>query len=161
MVAFAGGVRAPFYRYWLSGFLADFGNGIRLAAFPLLAAQLTRAPAAVAAVTAVQGVPWLLLGSGAGVVVDRVDRRRLMVLVDTARAAVVAALAVAVLFHSAGLVLIYMTAFLTGTGSVLRETAAVTCVPRLVEPAGLDKANGRMIAGQIVGNELAGPAVGG
>jgi MFS family permease len=161
VVAFAAGVRAPFYRYWLSGFLADFGNGIRLAAFPLLAAQLTRAPAAVAAVTAVQGLPWLLFGSGAGVLVDRVDRRRLLVLVDTARAAVIVVLAVAVLAHSAGLVLIYVIAFGTGTGSVLRETAAVTCVPRLVRPADLDQANGRVIAGQIVGNELAGPAVGG
>ena len=37
----------------------------------------------------------------------------------------------------------------------------MACVPRLVDPAGLDKANGRMIAGQIVGNELAGPAAGG
>jgi hypothetical protein len=55
MVAFAGGYRAPFHRYWLSGFLADFGNGVRLAAFPLLAAQLTRAPAAVAAVTTAPG----------------------------------------------------------------------------------------------------------
>jgi hypothetical protein len=32
MVAFAGGFRTPFARYWLSGFLADFGDGIRLAA---------------------------------------------------------------------------------------------------------------------------------
>jgi hypothetical protein len=58
LVAFAGGFGTPFYRYWLSGFLSDFGNGVRLAAFPLLMAQLTRAPAAVAAVTAVQGWPW-------------------------------------------------------------------------------------------------------
>src|SRR5271156_6758443 len=86
MVAFAGGFRAPFYRYWLSGFLSDFGNGVRLAAFPLLAAHLTRAPIAVAAVTAVQGLPWLLLGGGLGVVVDRTDRRRLMVAVGGARA---------------------------------------------------------------------------
>ena len=41
------------------------------------------------------------------------------------------------------------------------STAAVTCVPRLVESVDLDKANGRVIAGQIVGNELAGPAAGG
>src|SRR4029077_4165541 len=90
LVAFAGGFHAPFYRYWLSGFLSDFGNGIRLAGFPLLVAPLARAPAAVAGVTAVQGLPWLLLGTGAGVIVDRVDRRRLMVTVDTARAAIVA-----------------------------------------------------------------------
>jgi MFS family permease len=161
VVAFAGGLRAPFYRYWLSGFLSDFGNGVRLAAFPLLVAQLTRAPAAVAAVTAVQGLPWLLFGTGAGVIVDRVDRRRLMVAVDIARVAIIAGLAAAVLIHEAGLVLIYVAAFLVGTGAALRGTAAVACVPRLVRPTDLDKANGRVIAGQIVGNELAGPAAGG
>lgn len=161
LVGFAGGFRAPFSRYWLSGFLSDFGNGVRLAGFPLLVAQLTREPEAVAAVTAVQGLPWLLLGTGAGVIADRVDRRRMIVTVDTARAAVIAGLAAAVLIHEAGLVLIYVAAFLVGTGAALRGTAAVACVPRLVEPADLDKANGRVIAGQIVGYELAGPAAGG
>jgi MFS family permease len=161
MAGITGGIRAPFGRYWLSGFLSDFSNGVRLAAFPLLAAQQTRAPAAVAAVTAVQGLPWLLIGIGAGVIADRVDRRRLMVTADTARAVLVAALAAAVLGHGAALVLIYVTAFLTGTGSALRSTAAVPCVPRLVGAADLDKANGRVIAGQFVGNEMAGPAAGG
>jgi hypothetical protein len=52
MVAFADGLRRPFARYWQSGFLADFGDGVRLAAFPLLASQLTRSPSAVAAITA-------------------------------------------------------------------------------------------------------------
>ena len=115
----------------------------------------------MAAVTAVQGLPWLLLGGGLGVVVDRTDRRRLMVAVDVTRAAVIVALAAAILAHGAGLWLIYLTAFVTGAGSALRDTAAVTCVPRLVQPDRLDQANARLIAGQIVGNELAGPAAGG
>lgn len=157
MVAFAGGMGKPFPRYWLSGFLADFGDGVRLAAFPLLAAQLTRSPAAVAAVATVQGVPWLLLGGGLGVIVDRVDRRRLMAVVDVTRGAMIAALAALILAHGAGLALIYATAFVTGAGSALRDTAAATCVPRLVAQDGLEKANGRVIAGQVVGNELAGP----
>jgi MFS family permease len=161
MVAFAGGARAPFLRYWLSGFLSDFGDGVRLAAFPLLAAQITRSPVAVAAVTAVQGLPWLLLGGGLGVIVDRTDRRRLMLIVDAARAVIIAGLVAAIFVHSAGLLLIYLTAFVTGTGSALRDTAAGTCVPRLVRPDDLDRANGRVTAGQIVGNELAGPAAGG
>ncbi|MBO0810044.1 MAG: MFS transporter [Actinobacteria bacterium] len=161
MVAFAGRIRAPFLRYWLSGFLADFGDGVRLAAFPLLAAGLTRSPAAIAAVSAVQMVPWLLLGAGLGVVADRADRRRLMVVVDVARAAVIAGLAAALLAGSASMALIYVTAFTTGAGSALRDTAAVACVPRLVAPADLESANAKVIAGQIVGNELAGPAAGG
>jgi predicted MFS family arabinose efflux permease len=160
VVALAGASRARFARYWLSGFLADFGDGIRLAALPLLAARLTRSPTAVAAVTAVQSLPWLLTGAGLGVLVDRSDRRRLMVIVDVTRAAVIAWLAVAILAHSAWLALIYLTAFTTGVGSALRDTAAVTCIPRLVDSARLDSANARMIAGQIVGNEL-GPAAGG
>jgi MFS family permease len=161
VVAFAGGFRAPFARYWLSGFVANFGDGVQLAAFPLLAAQVTRSPAAVAAVTAVQSLPWLVLGAGLGVLVDRTDRRRLMVIVDVMRAVITAGLAAAILVHSAGLVLIYITAFATGTGAALRNTAEATCVPRLVESADLDRANARVIAGNIVGTELAGPAAGG
>ena len=157
----AEGLRAPFSRFWLSGFLADFGDGVRLAAFPLLAVQFTRSPVAVAAVTAVQGLPWLVTGAALGVLVDRTDRRRLMVIVDTVQALVIAALAVVILAHSAGLLLVYLTAFVTGLGAALRGTAAPASVPRLVESAYLDQANGRVIAGQIVGNELAGPAAGG
>src|SRR5262249_7869983 len=111
--------RTPFARYWLSGFLADIGDGVRLAAFPLLAAEFTRSATAVAAVAAVQGLPWLVLGAGLGVLVDRTDRRRLMMAVDLARAAIIAALAAAILTHSAGMVLICLTAFITGTGSAL------------------------------------------
>jgi predicted MFS family arabinose efflux permease len=153
-------LRTPFLRYWLSGLLDDFGDGVRLAALPLLAAQLTRSPTAVAAVTAIQSLPWLM-GPALGIIVDRIDRRRLMVLVDTTRAVIIAALAGAILGHADGLALIYLTAFTTGVGSALRNTAAVTCVPRLVGADGLDQANGQVIAGQIVGNELAGPAAGG
>jgi predicted MFS family arabinose efflux permease len=160
MVASAATLRKPFLCYWLSGFLADFGDGVRLAALPLLAAQLTRSPLAVAAATAVQSLPWLLTGAGLGVIVDRSDRRRLMVTVNTAQAVVIVALAAAILTRTDGLALIYLTAFITGVASALRSTAAVTCVPQLVDPAGLDRANGRVIAGTIVGNELAGPAAG-
>jgi MFS family permease len=158
---FVSQMRAPFARYWLSGSLADFGDGVRLAAFPLLVAQFSGSPSEVAAVTAAQSLPWLLLGGGLGVLTDRVDRRRLMVGVDAGRAAVITALAAAILGHSAGLPLIYLAAFVTGAGSALRDTAAMTCVPQLVRTADLDQANGRLIAGRIVGNELAGPAAGG
>jgi hypothetical protein len=160
VVASTAALRKPFLRYWLSGFLDDFGDGVRLAALPLLAAQLTRSPTAVAAVTSLQSLPWLM-GPALGIIVDRSDRRRLMALVDITRAVIIAALAGAILGHADGLALIYLTAFTTGVGSALRNTAAVTCVPRLVGSDGLDRANGQVIAGQIVGNELAGPAAGG
>jgi hypothetical protein len=65
----------------------------------------------VAAVTAVQGLPLLVIGAELGVIVDRGDRRRLMVTADILCAVMIAALAAAVLVHDAGLALIYVTAF--------------------------------------------------
>jgi MFS family permease len=161
MVSQAEGLRAPFPRYWLSSFLSDFGDGVRLAAFPLLAVHYTRSPTAVAAITAVQGLPWLVLGAGAGVIVDRTDRRRVMMSMNIVQAVMMAALVAAILAHGAGLWLIYLAAFVTGIAAGLRGTAASASVPRLVKPADLDQANGRLIAGRIVGNELADPAAGG
>lgn len=161
MVTLSEGVRAPFPRYWLSGFLSDFGDGVRLAAFPLLAVQYTHSPTAVAAIIAVQGLPWLILGAGAGVIVDRTDQRRVMASMSIVQAVMMAVLVAAILAHSAGLWLIYLAAFVTGIAAGLRGTAASVSVPRLVKPADLDQANGQLIAGRIVGNELAGPAAGG
>ena len=82
-------------------------------------AQVTRSPAAVAAVTAMQSLPWLALGAGLGVLVNRTHRRRLMVIVDVTRAFIVAGLAAAILMYSAGLVLIYITAPATGTADAV------------------------------------------
>src|SRR5215467_13039090 len=103
-------IRRPFPRYWLSAFLADFGDGVRMAAFPLLAVQVTGSAAAVAAVSAVQGLPWLIGGLGVGALVDRWDLRRTMVAVDVVRTALVLALAFAVAGGFATLPLIYLTA---------------------------------------------------
>jgi MFS family permease len=144
----------------LSSFFDNFGDGMRLAAFPLLAVHVTHSPAAIATVTAVQGLPWLL-GPAIGALVDRTDRRRLMVAADAARGVMVAVLAAAALVHAAGLPLIYLTAAVSGIGSAVRGTASVACVPRLVDSEGLDRANGQIVAGGIVGGSLAGPAAGG
>ncbi|MCR3720371.1 MULTISPECIES: MFS transporter [Prauserella salsuginis group] len=151
----------PFRRYWLSSFLADLGDGVRFAAFPLLALTVTDSPAAIAAVPAVQGLPWIVLGLGVGALVDRWDLRRTMVTVDVLRALVVAGLAGSVLTGTLTLPLIFAAAFVTGLGAMIHDTAAATAVPRLVEPAELQKANGRIVATRILGDELAGPALGG
>ncbi|MBW0101632.1 MFS transporter [Pseudonocardia sp. KRD291] len=157
----AGGLRGPFARYWASAFLADFGDGVRMAAFPLLAVHLTSSPIAVAAVTAVQGLPWLVFGPGVGALVDRLDLRRVMAVVDVARAVTIGALAGAVLAGIATMPLLYAAAFLTGVGAMARDTAASTAVPRLVDEKDLEAANGRLQSGTLVGGELAGPAAGG
>ncbi|HEY3427951.1 MAG TPA: MFS transporter, partial [Acidimicrobiia bacterium] len=65
---------------------SNLGDGVVIAAFPLLAASISSSPEAVAGMTAAATLPWLLFGLPAGVIVDRVDRVRLMWTVDLIRA---------------------------------------------------------------------------
>src|SRR5687768_4053548 len=90
------GLGRPFRALWLSVAISGTGDGMFLTAFPLLAAALTRDAALIAGVTVASRLPWLLFSLVTGAIADRFDRRRLMVIADIARCAVVALLAVAV-----------------------------------------------------------------
>ncbi|MEU6023032.1 MFS transporter [Micromonospora sp. NPDC047134] len=150
----------PFWTFWSAAALANLGDGIRVAAFPLLAAALTDNPLAVAAVAAAQFLPWLVSGLLAGALADRRGARSLLTVADTGRVVVLGTLAAAIALDWASIALVVVAAFLLGIGETIRDTAAQTAVPRLVPDAQLEKANGRLVAGEIVGNEFVGPPVG-
>ncbi|WP_431912994.1 MFS transporter [Nonomuraea jabiensis] len=148
-------------RLWTATALSNLGDGIRSAALPLLAASMSADPVIVAGVAVAGQLPWLLLGLIAGALVDRFDQRRLVVLVDCGRTALLAALTVAVLTGSATVAWIYAVAFACGVGETLRDTATATLLPPLVKDADLERANGRLVNAEVAGNELIGPPVGG
>jgi MFS family permease len=149
-----------FSRLFTASVASNVGDGLRLAALPLLAASLTRDPGAIAAITAVIMLPWLLFGAIGGAIVDRVDRVRLLSSVQIGRMAVVAVLAIIVWTGNASMPLVYLAAFLFGIGEVLADTTMQTLVPALVPDERLEHANGRLYASQSVGNEFVGPPVG-
>lgn len=151
-------LRAALRRWWWSSFLASFGDGLRLAAFPLLAAGITRSPTAIATVVAVQGVPWLLVGLVAGVLVDRRGPRWVLVMVQGLQVLAILGLAAAVVAGADNLALIAVCAFVTGVAAALRATAQQAGTPRLIDSDDLDRANGHLEAGSLIGNELLGPA---
>ncbi|MER7459824.1 MFS transporter [Micromonospora sp. NPDC126480] len=150
----------PFWTFWTAAALANLGDGIRVAAFPLLAAALSDDPVAVAAVAAAQFLPWLVTGLLAGALADRRGARTVIATADAGRVLVLATLAVAVATGWATIALVVAASFLLGVGETLRDTAAQTAVPRLVRDEHLERANGRLVAGEIVGNEFVGPPVG-
>ncbi|MFI5486171.1 MFS transporter [Micromonospora echinaurantiaca] len=150
----------PFWTFWGAAALANLGDGIRVAAFPLLAAALSDDPVAVAGVAAAQFLPWLVAGLLAGALADRRGARTVIAAADAGRVVVLAVLTAAVATGGASIPLVVAAAFLLGVGETVRDTAAQTAVPRLVTGAQLEKANGRLVAGEIVGNEFLGPPVG-
>ena len=140
--------------------MSNLGDGLRVTALPLLAASLTRDPSAIAAVTAVVWLPWLVFGIIGGTIVDRMPRIGLIVAVQLGRALVVAALGAMVWLDQASMPLIYVVAFAIGIGEVLADTTMQTLIPAVVPDDELETANGQLYAAQAVANDFAGPPAG-
>jgi MFS family permease len=173
---------ANYWRLWLASVISNFGDGLSTVAYPWLASAVTRDPIHIALVAVATRLPWLVFTLPAGVITDRVDRRRLVAWMDVLRTFLTLgvgfvvfasqdqlstpdaiASGAAALPESSGvlLVAIYVTALLLGTAEVLRDNSAQTLMPAIVDEENLDKANGRLWGGEMVMNSFAGPPVAG
>ncbi|WP_092775792.1 MFS transporter [Actinokineospora terrae] len=148
---------------WLLGSsaLSNLGDGIGKVAFPLLGASLTRDPVLIAGLSATAFLPWLLFALVSGALVDRVDRRKAMLLANTSRAVIVGALAVLVLFDATTIWLLYAMALLIGTVETIADSAAQALIPAVVPRSGLESANGKLQSAEIVGQTFLGGPLGG
>ncbi|MFB7585545.1 MFS transporter [Streptomyces sp. NPDC056169] len=152
--------RGGFGRLWTAAVVSRFGDSLRTAALPLLAASLTDDPLLIASVTACGFLPWLLFGLLGGAVADRVDQRRAMWAVDLVRGALMAAFAVAVALGHATIALLLVLAFALTTLQTLFDNAATALLPALVPTEALAAANARLMTGQqFAGGLLAAPLV--
>jgi MFS family permease len=149
-----------FGRLWAAAAVSNVGDGVALAAGPLLLASLTSDPALVAGAMFVQQLPWLLFALPAGVYVDRLDRRRVIVLVNLVRAVVIGGLAVAVATGGATVPLVYAALFVVGAMETLADNASTALLPAVVPAEQLPRANARLMGVQLVGNHLLAPPVG-
>lgn len=147
---------------WLlaSSWLSNLGDGIALAAGPLLVASLTRDPFLVALAATVQWVPPLLFGLLAGALTDRLDRRLIVISVDLGRAAVLAVLTFAIVTDHVSIVVVLLALFVLATAEVFADNSSQTLLPMLVARDDLAIANSRLQTGFITVNQLAGPPLG-
>jgi MFS family permease len=143
-----------------SSWTTNLGDGIALATGPLLVASQTDDPLLVAAAGFLQRLPWVLFGLQAGVLVDRHDRRRLAILVNLARAAVVAVIVVSILTGTIGVPVVLVAMFLLGTAETFADITSGTLLPMIVPADHLGIANARLGVGHITVNQLAGPPLG-
>ena len=140
--------------------VSNIGDGVVGVAFPLLVASITRDPLLVAAATMVGRLPWLLFALLSGALVDRMDRKRVMVVTNVLRAIGIGLMAWGVAADRVDLIAIYVIAFALGVAETFFDTSAEALVPRLVEVEELPPANGRLQALEWVGGAFAGPPLG-
>lgn len=147
---------------WLLGssWVSNIGDGIALAAGPLLVASLTDSAILVALAAMLQRLPWLVFGLWAGALADRLDRRLVVIVANTLRAAVVAALCVAITTDRLNVGVVLVTMALLGIAEVFADTTSETLLPMLVTKKDIGIGNARLQAGFLTANQLVGPALG-
>ncbi|WP_233517145.1 MFS transporter [Pseudotabrizicola alkalilacus] len=149
--------------------VSNLGDGVLALALPWLATVLTRDPMLVALVAMAQRLPWLLFALPAGVWTDRADHRGLIWRADALRAVMAAGILMLALSATPDQALLIwplaLLAFLLGAVEVIRDNAAQTILPSVVDSADLERANGQMwsaekVTGEFVGPPLAGVLIG-
>jgi MFS family permease len=151
-----------FGRLWAASTAGNLGDGIGRVAIALLAARLTRDPFAIAVITAMSYLPWLMFGLPAGVLVDRHDRRRLAMVAGTLRTAAIAVLVVAAATDQASLWLLYAVVLVLFSCETVYDNAVPSMVPMLVTNRDdLERANGRLQGARLVMDRFVGPPLAG
>jgi MFS family permease len=147
---------------WLlaSSWTTNLGDGIAVAAGPLLVASLTSDPFLVSLAALLGWAPPLVFGLTAGVLADRLDRRVVVMIADGFRAVVLALLVVAIAGGQVSIGLALAAIGLLTTAEVFADTTSSTLLPMLVHRDDLVVANARLQTGFITFNQLAGPAIG-
>lgn len=169
---------ANYWKLWTASVVSNFGDGLATVAYPWLASAITRDPVQIALIAVATRLPWLIFTLPAGVITDRVDRRRLVATMDMLRFGITIGVAFFVTAVSDNLIdpvasdaagggsgtyllVLYGSALAFGCAEVLRDNAAQTLMPALVDATNLEKANGRLWGVEMVMNSFVGPPLGG
>jgi MFS family permease len=148
-------------RLLLALMLSEFGFRIMVLAIPLIAVtELHATPLEISVIAACQTGAFLLVGLPSGAIVDRLRRRRVMVVSDLARAAVLVTLPLMWLSGGMSVPYLCVASVVLGVCTVFFDVANQTYLPRLVGPDQLVAANSRLVVIDSVAGTL-GPGAGG
>jgi len=145
---------------WTGQFISQMGDRLALVAFPWIVYQATGSAASTGAAFALYTLPYVLFGALAGVAIDRLDKRAVMIAADLARAILVLVVPFAA---SQSLAAVYVLGFATATAGVFFDPSKLAIVPDLVPAEKLLRANSLLATGEnvteILGYSFAGYAL--
>ncbi|MEV0648096.1 MFS transporter [Phytomonospora sp. NPDC050363] len=137
---------ADFRRVLLAGVISKFGTQVSYLAVPLVAVTtLSAGPGQVGLLGVAGTVAWLLVGLPAGAWIDRMRRRRVMVVTDLVRAALFASIPVAWWLGGLTLTQLYLVVFLAGIATVFFDVSNQSLLPSVVGRESLTAANSVLV----------------
>lgn len=152
---------ADFVKLWLSTSVSLVGSQVTSLALPLTAVLLLKASAAqMGLLGAVQFAPFLLFSLFAGVWIDRLPRRPILIMADLGRLLLVGSIPVAWLSGFLSIEYLYLTGFLSGILTVFFEVASQAYLPGLVQPGQIIEGNTRLEVSRSLA-QIGGPGLAG
>jgi MFS family permease len=121
-----------FMLLWSGQLLSAVGSQVSQLAFPLLVLAVTRSPAQAGLAGALRGLPFALLCLPAGALIDRWDRRRVMLLCDSGRALALGSIPVAIWLNRLSFLQLGLVALIEGTLMTFFSLAETACLPHVV-----------------------------
>ena len=149
-----------FWKFWAGQTISNLGSSFTFFALPLLVYELTGSAINLALTTASEFVPYLLFGLVIGAWVDRLDRKKVMILVDVLRALFITTIPLLSLAGALTVEWIYAVGFINSTLNIFFDASQFAAIPNLVGKEELVTANGRIHA-SFQGAQIAGPVVAG
>src|SRR5438270_3170247 len=114
---------------WGGQVVSTAGSAASAIVYPLLILALTDSPAAAGLAGALRALPYLVFSLPAGALIDRWDRKRVMILCDTGRALALASIPLALAFGILTVAQLFIVSFIEGTLFVFFNIAEVACLP--------------------------------
>lgn len=150
-----------FLKLWLGQSISQFGAQITLLALPLAAAQMLQATSfQMGILRAAEYVPFILFGMFAGVLADRMDRKKILIIGDLARTLFLAGIPIAAFYDKLAIEILYVSAFLVGSVGVFFDIAYWSYLPSLVSRNELVEGNSKLTLSQSAAESL-GPGAAG
>ena len=150
-----------FVRLWSAESVSRFGSQVSLLALPLIAITVLHTSTfQVGLLSTMEFLPFVLVGLPAGVWVDRLRRRPVLIAGDLGRALALASVPLAHLLGVLSVAQLYAVAFVTGVLTVFFDVAYQSYLPRLVRPDQLVEGNAKLEISSS-GASIAGPGLAG
>lgn len=144
---------------WSGQVVSVIGTGATQIVYPLLVLALTNSPAAAGIAGALVSIPYIVFSLPAGALVDRWDRKRVMIYCDIGRALTLISIPIALAFNALTIWQIYICALLEGSLFVFFNIAEVAALSRVVEKEQLPQAVAQNDVAFSIANILA-PSIG-
>jgi MFS family permease len=150
-----------FLLLWGGQSVSELGSAVTLVALPLVALVLLHATTLeIGLLSSAATLPFLVIALPAGLIVDRIAKRRLMIACDIGRTLIIGSVPVAAAVGALTLAQLFAVALLTGVGTVFFDVAYQSYVPGLIGREQLADGNGKLAATQSFA-QVAGPSLGG